>query len=540
MLFSLIHLNRRGHRKVALESAAKTRFMKMPRVLAAGLAVLTLLAAAPAASVRVPQAQIDEENAHWSALGIKLPPGGIVLVHPYAEPYSNRSFIVPSSWYRDFYRVLREKKDVPVNAAALRQDLPVLKFLVEKAYSGYLPAKARGWNWNAMFRNWDARLAGSGDRTLSIKDAFAPWGTLEDLQLDNHSGVPGFEGFSSGSASAQLAREPGHSCSVLRFTSGRSEKLSPRDAGEQPHAVQAWDGARLTPAWYVSYPEHFGTASSLICGTQTIALAPVAHVPAPSQAPVYQTLGDGIAYLRLPTFTEANNEALRTTLSKASNLGKERVVIFDLRGNEGGNAPGDVLTNWFAQSAVEQADSLSQAGTVSCYSVALFFGLQQQLVTGVKPPVSPGLQQALQGLVDELKGSITPNCEVQPRVKRADHTLAEHHFSVHPDVQGQTRVIALVDSGCGSDCEYMTAILGGLPDTVIAGESTYGVMGFTQPGYFVLPHSRVPFRLALSRTDQYGDGRSVDGYGISVDVLLPSAQSQSQESLTALAQLLAG
>jgi hypothetical protein len=86
----------------------------------------------------------------------------------------------------------------------------------------------------------------------------------------------------------------------------------------------------------------------------------------------------------------------------------------------------------------------------------------------------------------------------------------------------------------------MTYILGGLPDTVIAGTSTFGVMGFSQPGYFVLPHSRVPFRIALSRTDAYGDERSVDGYGITVDVLLPSAQSQSQQSITALAQLLAG
>jgi hypothetical protein len=84
----------------------------------------------------------------------------------------------------------------------------------------------------------------------------------------------------------------------------------------------------------------------------------------------------------------------------------------------------------------------------------------------------------------------------------------------------------------------MTAVLAQLPNTVIAGTSTYGVMGFTQPGYFVLPNSRVPFRLALSRTDAYGDGRSVDGYGITVDVLLPTVQSRSRASLLALARAL--
>jgi C-terminal processing protease CtpA/Prc len=118
--------------------------------------------------------------------------------------------------------------------------------------------------------------------------------------------------------------------------------------------------------------------------------------------------------------------------------------------------------------------------------------------------------------------------------------MRDHQFTVHPQQADQTRIVALVDSGCGSDCEYMTYVLGGLPDTVIAGTSTYGVMGFTQPGYFVLPHSRVPFRIALSRTDAYGDQRSVDGYGITVDVLLPTAQSQSRQSLAALAALLAG
>jgi C-terminal processing protease CtpA/Prc len=254
---------------------------------------------------------------------------------------------------------------------------------------------------------------------------------------------------------------------------------------------------------------------------------------------VYELLGDGIAYLRLPTFTDANNEALRSALSKAPNLGKERLVIFDLRGNDGGNAPSDILTNWFAESAIEQAASMSQSGTTSCFATALFFGLQQQLGGGLKPPISGGLQQALQQLVASLNGTATPDCDVQPQQKTGEHALRDHQFALQPQNKGETRILAVVDSGCGSDCEYMTYVLAGLGDTVVAGTSTFGIMGFTQPGYFVLPHSRVPFRLALSRSDAYGDGRSVDGYGITVDVLLPSTQSQSQPSITALARLLA-
>ncbi|HKU67541.1 MAG TPA: S41 family peptidase [Candidatus Baltobacteraceae bacterium] len=513
--------------------------MKSLRFIILALGLLAVLAAAPSASVRVPQAQIDAENARWRSLGVKLPPGGIVLEHPYAAPYSNRSFVVPFAWYSTFFNALREKKDVPVDAAALRQDLPLLKLLLEKAYAGYQPAASRGWNWNAMFRGWDAQLTRSGSKKLSLRDAFAPWGRLEDVQLDNHSGVPGVMEFGSGSASATLASDPQGACSQLRFTSGRLETLSPHDPGRQPHAVQAWNGAQLAPAWYVSYPKRLGTASSLRCGGRDIALMPAAQTPAPSQTPVYTMLGDGIAYLRVPTFTDANNEALRAALSKATDLGKEKLVIFDLRGNDGGNAPSDILTNWFAESAVEIASNMSQSGTSSCFTTALGFGLQQQLAGNLKPPVSPGLQQLLQQIVDTLKSSSTPDCSVQPQVKSSDRSMRDHHFSVHSHDADQTRVVALVDGGCGSDCEFMTYVLAGLPDTVIAGTSTFGVMGFTQPGYFVLPHSRVPFRIALSRTDAYGDERSVDGYGISVDVLLPTAQSQSQASLRALAELLA-
>jgi peptidase S41-like protein len=514
--------------------------MKTLRLLACGFALLAILGAAPAASVSVPKSERDAENARWTSLGVHLPPGGIVLEHPYAAPYSNRSFVVPYTWYRDFYAAQRKNKDVPVAASALRRDLPVLQFLLQRAYAGYEPAAQRGWNWNAMFRKWDAQLARAGNEKLSLKDAFAPWSAFERVQLDNHSGVAGVRAFLSGSVSAVLAQNPHGTCSALRLSGGRSAAISVHDDGQQPHAVQSWDGNKLTPAWYVSYPERLGTASSIVCRGRQIALTRAVRAAPLSQSPVYQTWENGIAYVRMPTFSDANNEALRKALSSAAQLGKERLVILDLRGNEGGNAPSDVLTNWFAESAIENAGSMSQAGTVSCFQSALFFNLQQQLAGGLKPPISAGLQQALQQIVDSLKGSATPGCQVQPDVHRGDRDLRDHRFSLQANDPGQTRVLALVDGGCGSDCEYLTYVLSGLPGTVIAGSSTFGIMGFTQPGYFVLPYSRIPFRIALSRTDAYGDGRSVDGYGITVDVLLATGQSQSKTALLALAKLLAG
>lgn len=503
------------------------------RIVAAALALFILGATTPS-DVSVPQSEIQAENAHWAALGVHLPPGGVVLQHPYSAPYSNRSFVVPFSWYAPYYRALKSHRPYPINARALRNDLPVLRLLIEKTYAGYQVASARGWNWDAWFRKWSADLTARGNAMLSVQQAFAPWDDYEAFQLDNHSGLPGM--FQSGSRSAVLQSEPSQPCTVLVTNRGHS-KLNLTDKGQQPHAVQAWNGTALRPAWYVSYPSRDGLAQDLQCGTRSIALTPAADVANFPQTPAYEVLANGIAYVRMPTFNDANDAALIAALSKAPGVGKERIAIFDLRGNEGGNAPASVLNRWFSQSEIESAESLRQIGTQSCFRTALFFNLQQQLVQGLKPPVNPGLTQELQSVVDVLRGP--SNCDTtNVSGKASGGTLADHVFSPHPQRQGHPRIIALVDSGCGSDCEYITDILGRLPNTVIAGTSTYGVMGFTQPGYFVLPNSRVPFRLALSRTDAYGDGRSVDGYGITVDILLPTTQSQSRESLLALARAL--
>ena len=93
----------------------------------------------------------------------------------------------------------------------------------------------------------------------------------------------------------------------------------------------------------------------------------------------------------------------------------------------------------------------------------------------------------------------------------------------------------LVDNFCGSDCEFTTYVLASVPGSIIVGENTFGVCQFIQPGYCILPHSRVPFRIALGRSDLYGDGRSVDGYGLDVDMVLADQASQRPAAILKLA-----
>ncbi len=86
----------------------------------------------------------------------------------------------------------------------------------------------------------------------------------------------------------------------------------------------------------------------------------------------------------------------------------------------------------------------------------------------------------------------------------------------------------------------MTMLLAALPQTVIAGTNTFGVAQFIQPGYSVLPHTRLPFRIALGTSDNYGDNRSFDGYGLDVDVLLLDERDQAPENILSLAKYLGG
>jgi C-terminal processing protease CtpA/Prc len=107
-------------------------------------------------------------------------------------------------------------------------------------------------------------------------------------------------------------------------------------------------------------------------------------------------------------------------------------------------------------------------------------------------------------------------------------------------VQGRRRILALVNNGCGSDCELMTYLLASLPETVVVGSNTYGVAQYIQPGYSVLPRTRLSFRMALGTSDLYGDQRSLDGYGLDVDVVLATEASATPEAILRLARYVGG
>jgi Peptidase family S41 len=509
----------------------------------------------------IPHAAIAAGNAYWRNLGVKPPRQGFFLAHPWSPPWSGRSLVVPPEWFKvAFHKALQHAKDhtpFMVDAAALRADLPILRLVMERNYSGWRPAKRHGWNWNSWLEHWDAVLSTYGHKKIPDGEAFAPWFAYERFQIDSHSGpeVPSrFENIVT-SESAMLA-SPAGTCTRLTTVDGRVYRLTPEDAAQQPHLVENWNGKTLERAHYIVYPSSFGEAKSLRCGKETATAdqfwSPYKNsskTPRPLDQSVaalsggqeglalYNTVAPGIGYLRLGSFSDAGDEAVAKLVQHLPpSAGYEKVLIVDLRDNDGGIAPIGLLSRWIPESDITR--SPTQVGERSCLYPGLWFNLGQVLSLGVKRPVSDNFRRIMVAYGRDLMTKSPVGCPVTFDKTQGNWFYGEHHFISH--WQGRyPRLLVLVDNECASDCEFMTWVFAQLPGTVIAGENTFGVIGFTQPGFLLLPHSRIVFQLATSRTEDYSDGRSESGYGLDVDVSLPTASDWSRNSLLTLANYLA-
>src|SRR5437016_286264 len=118
---------------------------------------LFLLAAAALCQddVKLTAGERRAESEWLASLGLKVPQGGPLLEQPFAPPLTKRSFLAPTAWWR-------VPNPQQVTASDLRQDLPLLRVLMEKAYGGWASAIRRGWDWDRWFADWDRDLAAKG------------------------------------------------------------------------------------------------------------------------------------------------------------------------------------------------------------------------------------------------------------------------------------------------------------------------------------------------------------------------------------------
>jgi len=273
-------------------------------------AVLLLSALAFAGDVRITPEDQKEEAQWLASLGIKPPATPWPLEDPFAMPFTRRSLIVPTAWYR-------QKRPQTLRADLFREDIKLLHKIMEIAYGGWETAQRRGWNWDAFFREWDAQLAARGNDDLPIADAFAPWRKFMEVQLDNHSG-PLAGGFATvGHAfswTSVLEREPAGNCTEFRNPKGAAYSIDAADPAQKP---KQREDAAGRPVFYIVTTSAKGPVASVRCGSDWIAAHP-AWMPeederAPNirlmaqtekDVPVFRSISPRIAYIRFPSFSK--------------------------------------------------------------------------------------------------------------------------------------------------------------------------------------------------------------------------------------------
>lgn len=513
----------------------------------------TLASQAVDSAMVVPAAARDSESSRLRALGVALPEGGVVLERPWDPPYTRRSFIVPQSWFR------QPRRD-SVSADALARDLPVLRALMERAYGGWDAAKRRGWDWDKWFADWDGMLRAHPDQTLSMIDAFSPMKEFMAFQLDNHTTIPLGVRFGSGSRSSLIDGSPEGPCNQVTMANGATVTLDGRDPAQHPRHATRWNGAarRLDSVTYLSLPAGRGMPVAISCANHSLHMTPVwpfddvenatraelivrdsvvrSLSGAVSDTPDFRILDSTVAYLRLPDFTEVNGQLIEQRIAGWPKYsGRERVLIIDLRDNGGGNATLQPLAGWVDTRGVSRALNARRHQGASCLYHALRWGYTTISTASIKPPASTNFTLRLQSLVDDLFRQSAPACPSAFADSSSGWDYRQHAMRAPGLVDGHLRLLVLVNNGCGSDCEAEVLMLSSLPQTVVVGSNTFGVAQFIQPGYSVLPHTRLPFRIALGTSDAYGDGRSFDGFGVDVDIVLATPADESRESILALA-----
>jgi hypothetical protein len=488
-------------------------------------------------------AEISAEDAYLKNAGLVVPDGVFLKEHPFEPPWTSHSLLAPHDWSREpGIRKLLDSRQSSVRGDLLLADLDTLQQVMERVYGGWDSAAARGWNWEAWFAGWRRMLASRGSAEVSFNEAFAPVDALIAFQRDNHTQIPlSRHSTSDGSRTALLATTPDGPCDGIR-AGDRTFPIHIDDPAQQVRSAEVWRTGTnvLANVHYLAMPTSMGTPQVVHCGINWIRLEPVSHRPdtfsrlrmlvaRKADSPRIERLGEGVVYARLPTFSPDNYENISRQGWPARKPG-DRVLVVDLRDNEGGAAGYGLstLNGWIDEQRMVPWDQFGRTLASSC----LYAPLRWNQAMESAGSILPGQKEFLQGLLDRMAQAYPAGCPRTTEVKPAHWTYVQHRFEPKP---GDMRIVVLVNSGCGSDCELITAELASLRETLVAGANTFGVGQFIQPGYSVLPHTQLKYRMALGRSNFYGDDRSFDGYGLNVDVVLPEVDGLEKDQVRELA-----
>ncbi|HVE84579.1 MAG TPA: hypothetical protein VND93_17100 [Myxococcales bacterium] len=460
------------------------------------------------------------EDALVQSFGLQAPDGGVIL--PVAAPGPDpRWLVVPARWHA-------EKAPERVDPAALRADLPVLGAALEQGYAGHERAIRRGWRWALWLKEWDTTLEEKRG-PVPLRDAFAMLEQVREFQPDGLTGVVGLPD-PWRSLTASLEKAPRGTCQELETVNGRLAELVRGDAAQQPRQVQVLGdkGRKLGPGWMIAAPEPLGLLKSVHCSGGDTEAFSAWNPPAPARLALVKALGgtDGAGLKELEPRLWWLRPGPGADLSRLP--ADAAVVLVDLR--QLSSAPGapELLKALGAPADLPQPLSIRRT---SCGAAGLRFGaLQAAELTGHPRPL-PAAQPVLSALAPG-------GCKESAGVEKSGGPAPRARKGPSFKPRAGRRVVALVDNGCEGACEVLAYQLSLLPDAVLAGTATAGRVEYAEPGRLVLPHTRVPFQVALARRELFSDGRSVDGYGLPPDVLIEDEEGWSPDSLRAFGRSL--
>lgn len=491
--------------------------------------------------------EIKAEQEWLRSLDLKLPASEFLLQQPYASPLSRRSYIVPASWHW-------QPPPELVSPDALARDLPVLRLAMEKAYIGWDTAIESGWDWEDFFDRWSRKLSSERRWEIPAHEAFASWYRLLDFQPDNHSGPRVAAPRRDFARTVYLAEAPPGSVSLWRNKEGAVGGIDKSDPSQVPWEALLPDlrNGALNKVWAMSHPARYGVWDAVnsegrwlptvaATGFESDRLASVKELLGGQGDQLgYRRLSPQVGYLRIPTlsYSLAQEAVKHQTWLPPEGLNVEKLVV-DLRGNMGGAASVvfavlDRLKGW--PDAARRV-SFSLRWKDSFLVDSLQWGHVQYLLAKVKGPLPTSLRQTVQAMLYRVLLPSDLGCPVSFHEQRSEWSYKQHRFPWQPR-EGEPRIVILTDAECGSDGEFLVLALALIPGSVVVGTCTAGVGQYARPGYFVLPSSRVGFRLATALSDINGEKSSFDGYGLKMDLLTPQDAPLGEDSLLQLLSLL--
>ncbi|HEY8212211.1 MAG TPA: hypothetical protein VIG99_32235 [Myxococcaceae bacterium] len=459
------------------------------------------------------------EDALVKSFGLAAPDGGVLL--PVAAPGQDPRWpVVPARWHSD-------DPPLSVDAAALRADLPVLAAALEQGYAGYERALKRGWRWDLWIKEWDTTLEVRRGK-VPLGEVFALLEQVRKFQPDGLTGVVGTPNRWR-SLTSSLEKSSRGTCVELESISGRISELVRGDTALQPRSVELLKegGRKLEHGWMLVSPEPLGLPRKLSCSGGSVEAFAAWNPEPEARLALVKALGgtDGPGLKELePKIWWLRPGPTPPDLSK---LPAEVVLLVDLR--ELSDVPPSADPALLrALGAPADLPAPTWKRRLTCGAAGLRFGALQASVLNGPPHPLPAAQALLSALqpgacnngVENGGGPLPKGGRKKPSLKP----------------RAGRRVVVLADNGCEDACELLAFQLSQLPDAVLAGTATAGRAEYVEPGQLVLPRTRVPFQVALTRREFFPDGRSFDGYGLPPDVLIEDEECWAPESLRAFAR----